>query len=185
MAIIKAKIPASNLVGNVPVSNLASLKSYNIGNAYIKSKSSSINCTVTQSGDLRDTDSGCSINMGIPNSATSTYVIYADGQYHLDWYETGDSGNYTGLGIQRRINGGTWTTIYRQGDWAHGANNSMDFNNRAHLTLRDHPSTAQQVEYRITIATHRNGASWARMPNNMFGYNMNLMVVEYDTGESS
>ena len=189
MALVRPKnIPAANLSGNVPLVNLGTLKSTNIKTSYIQSKKTSINCTVTQSassGNVYDVDSGCSINMGVPNSVNSVFMIEASGQYHLDWYETGDTGNYTGMGIDRRINGGSWVNIFRQGAWAHGANNSADFNNRGLVHWRDRPATTGTVEYRISLNFHRNGASWARIPENNNGGNMHLIVMEYDTGETS
>lgn len=188
MALVRAKIPATNLTGNVPLANLGSLKSANIKTSYIQSKKSSINCTVSQSaggGNVYDVDSGCSVNMGTPNSVNSVFFIEASGQYHLDTYEVGDTGNYTGMGIDRRINGGSWVNIYRQGAWAHGQSGNVDMNSRAFIHWRDRPATTGTVEYRVSLNFHRNGAYWGRIPDNNNGGNMHLIVMEYDTGETS
>lgn len=160
---------------------------------YIQSKHTSVNATNDMTGDNDHTDvthsggTGLIVDMGTPNSATSTFTLMGDAQGYPDGTNqiSVDSGAYFGIGFMRKIGTGSWTVIRDQGRWGQGNSLDGDQNNRVELFCRDHPNTTEQVQYKLVFSTHRGGCFWARQPTGQEGGNTNLYVTEYDTGETS
>lgn len=160
---------------------------------YVQSKRTSVNATNDMTGDYDHVDvthsggTGLIVDMGTPNSVTSTFTLMGDAQAYPDGanQRAVDAGAYFGIGLMRKIGTGSWTVIRDQGRWGQGNSLDGDQNNRVELFSRDHPNTTEQVQYKLVFSTHRGGSFWGRQPTGQEGGNTNLYVTEYDTGETS
>lgn len=158
---------------------------------YIQSQQTGVNATNNMTGDQDHVDvtfsggSGLILDMGVPNSTTSTFILHGDAQVYLDSNTNVDSGAYCGIGFMRKIGTGPWTIIRDQGRWGQGNSDDNDNNIRTQLVYRDHPNTTSNVYYKLVFSTHRGGSYWGRVPSGSDGPNTNLYVIEYDAGESS
>ena len=157
---------------------------------YIQSQRTAVNPTNNMTGDQNHVDvtfsggSGLILDMGVPNSTTSTFILHGDAQVYLDSNTSVDSGAYCGIGFMRKIGTGSWTIIRDQGRWGQGNSNNDDNNIRAQLVMRDYPNTTSNVYYKLVFSTHRGGSYWGRVPSGQEGGTTNLYVIEYDAGES-
>ena len=170
------------------------IQSAKLGAGYIQSKHHGENATndVTGENTLLDVTwtggSVLSVDMGTPNSTDSVFILDGDCQAHLDGSTQtalADTGAYMGLGLARKIGTGSWTVIYRQGKWAHGNTDDMDYNFRMFIHYRDRPNTTSQVQYKLFFMTHRAGCNFSRTPTDLVGKNTNLYCMEFDGGDSS
>ena len=162
---------------------------------YIQSQQASMNPTnAASTGDLTDqnfTKSGVSdlrVTMGVPNSANSVFEITGQAQLHTDTAVSGatDTGGYAGLSIQRSTDGGSsFSTIRSHGRWSEGINADNDHNTRIQIFFRDRPNTTGSLVYRLCWNAHRSKVYFGRVPSGQSGDTTNLIVYEYDNGESS
>ena len=162
---------------------------------YIQSQQAGIRPTnASTSGDYTDqnfTASGVSdlrVTMGVPNSTNSVFWITGQAQLHTDTAVGGatDAGGYAGLSIQRSTNGGSsFSTIRSHGRWSEGVAHDNDLNTRIQIFFRDRPSTTGSLIYRLCWNAHRSKVYFGRVPSGQSGDTTNLIVYEYDNGESS
>ena len=163
---------------------------------YIQSKTFNMNPTnAAQNGDTDNnnfTASGitsCSVNMGVPASTNSIFIITGEAQLHTDTSPPGgatDAGGYSGLGIQASTDGGSnWFELKDQGRWAEGMGFDHDHNTRMNIFARHRPNTTGTVVYRMTWSSHRQKVYVSRIPTSNNGGTTSLHVVEYDNGETS
>ena len=161
---------------------------------YIQSKVANMNPTngVT-SGDYDNqqftdgSNSSLQVNMGVPNSTNSVFWITGQAQLHTDTAGAGsDTGGYGGLAIWRSTNGGSSFSLIRShGRWSEGIGVDDDLNTRAQIFFRDRPNTTGTVIYQLRWNAHRSKVYWGRQPSNQSGGTTNLIVYEYDNGETS
>ena len=162
---------------------------------YIQSQQAGIRPTnASTSGDYTDqnfTASGVSdlrVTMGVPNSTNSVFWITGQAQLHTDTAVGGatDAGGYAGLSIQRSTNGGSsFSTIRSHGRWSEGVAHDNDLNTRIQIFFRDRPNTTGSLIYRLCWNAHRSKVYFGRVPSGQSGDTTNLIVYEYDNGESS
>ena len=162
---------------------------------YIQSKVTNMSPTnAATSGDLEDqnfTSSGVSdlrVTMGVPNSTNSVFWITGQAQLHTDTAAGGatDAGGYAGLSIQRSTNGGSsFSTIRSHGRWSEGVAHDNDLNTRIQIFFRDRPNTTGSLIYRLCWNAHRSKVYFGRQPSGQSGGTANLIVYEYDNGETS
>ena len=162
---------------------------------YIQSQQGSmIPTNSATSGDLTDQNfskSGVShlrVTMGVPNSTNSVFWITGQAQLHTDTAVSGatDTGGYAGLSIQRSTDGGSsFSTIRSHGRWSEGINADNDHNTRIQIFFRDRPNTTGSLVYRLCWNAHRSKVYFGRVPSGQSGDTTNLIVYEYDNGESS
>ena len=162
---------------------------------YIQSQQASmIPTNAATSGDLTDQNfskSGVSdlrVTMGVPNSTNSVFEITGQAQLHTDTAVSGatDTGGYAGLSIQRSTDGGSsFSTIRSHGRWSEGINADNDHNTRIQIFFRDRPNTTGSLVYRLCWNAHRSKVYFGRVPSGQSGDTTNLIVYEYDNGESS
>ena len=162
---------------------------------YIQSQQAGMRPTnASTSGDYTDqnfTASGVSdlrVTMGVPNSTNSVFWITGQAQLHTDTAVGGatDAGGYAGLSIQRSTNGGSsFSTIRSHGRWSEGVAHDNDLNTRIQIFFRDRPSTTGSLIYRLCWNAHRSKVYFGRVPSDQSGDTTNLIVYEYDNGESS
>ena len=162
---------------------------------YIQSQQGSmIPTNAATSGDLTDQNfskSGVSdlrVTMGVPNSTNSVFWITGQAQLHTDTAVSGatDTGGYAGLSIQRSTDGGSsFSTIRSHGRWSEGINADNDHNTRIQIFFRDRPNTTGSLVYRLCWNAHRSKVYFGRVPSGQSGDTTNLIVYEYDNGESS
>ena len=161
---------------------------------YIQSQQGSmIPTNSATSGDLTDQNfsrSGVSdlrVTMGVPNSTNSVFWITGQAQLHTDTAGAGsDTGGYGGLAIWRSTNGGSSFSLIRShGRWSEGIGVDDDLNTRAQIFFRDRPNTTGTVIYQLRWNAHRSKVYWGRQPSGQSGGTTNLIVYEYDNGETS
>ena len=162
---------------------------------YIQSQQGSmIPTNSATSGDLTDQNfsrSGVSdlrVTMGVPNSTNSVFEITGQAQLHTDTAVSGatDTGGYAGLSIQRSTDGGSsFSTIRSHGRWSEGINADNDHNTRIQIFFRDRPNTTGSLIYRLCWNAHRSKVYFGRVTSGQSGDTTNLIVYEYDNGESS
>ena len=162
---------------------------------YIQSQQGSmIPTNSATTGDLTDQNfskSGVSdlrVTMGVPNSTNSVFWITGQAQLHTDTAVGGatDTGGYAGLSIQRSTDGGSsFSTIRSHGRWSEGINADNDLNTRCQIFFRDRPNTTGSLVYRLCWNAHRSKVYFGRVPSGQSGDTTNLIVYEYDNGESS
>ena len=162
---------------------------------YIQSQQGSmIPTNSATSGDLTDQNfskSGVTdlrVTMGVPNSTNSVFWITGQAQLHTDTAVGGatDTGGYAGLSIQRSTDGGSsFSTIRSHGRWSEGINADNDLNTRCQIFFRDRPNTTGSLVYRLCWNAHRSKVYFGRVPSGQSGDTTNLIVYEYDNGESS
>jgi len=162
---------------------------------YIQSKVANMNPTnAATTGDLTDqnfsdgSSSDLRVTMGVPNSTNSVFWITGQAQLHTDTNPGGhtDTGGYAGLSIQRSTNGGSsFSTIRSHGTWSEGIGVDDDLNTRIQIFFRDRPNTTGSLVYRLCWNAHRSKVYFGRVPSSQGGGTTNLIVYEYDNGESS
>ena len=162
---------------------------------YIQSKVANMNPTNgVSSGDYDNqqftdgSNSSLQVNMGVPNSTNSVFWITGQAQLHTDTNPGGhtDTGGYAGLSIQRSTNGGSsFSTIRSHGRWSEGIGVDDDLNTRIQIFFRDRPNTTGSLVYRLCWNAHRSKVYFGRVPSGQSGDTTNLIVYEYDNGESS
>ena len=162
---------------------------------YIQSKVANMNPTnAATSGDYDEqsfsdgSSSHLQVTMGVPNSTSSVFWITGQAQLHTDTNPGGhsDAGGYGGLCILRSTNGGSsFSNIRSHGRWSEGIAADNDLNTRIQIFFRDRANTTGSVIYRLCWNAHRQKVYFGRQPSNHSGGTTNLIVYEYDNGESS
>ena len=162
---------------------------------YIQSKVANMNPTNgATNGDYDEqsfsdgSNSNLQVTMGVPNSTSSVFWITGQAQLHTDTNPggAGDNGGYAGLSILRSTNGGSsFSSIRSHGRWSEGVAHDNDLNTRIQIFFRDRPNTTGSVIYRLCWNAHRQKVYFGRQPANQNGGTTNLIVYEYDNGESS